>query len=60
VAALDIAFQSHAAITLAHILPALGFVLFALFCFCATIQARGVARAADVPLGLAVGGTVTP
>src|ERR1700712_1517006 len=56
-AALDQAFASHAALTLAHILPALGFVLLIPFVLLRRFSHLDWPKAALFPLGAVVGCT---
>jgi hypothetical protein len=55
--ALDAAFRSHAALTLAHILPALAFVLVAPFVFLRRFGHAAWPERLIFPLGFVVGGT---
>ena len=55
--ALDTAFRSHAALTLAHILPALVFVLLTPFVFSARFREAAWPERLIFPLGFVVGGT---
>jgi hypothetical protein len=55
--ALDAAFRSHAALTLAHILPALAFVLIAPFLFARRFRNATWPERLIFPLGFVVGGT---
>ena len=55
--ALDLAFRSHAALTLAHILPALAFVLLTPFVFIERFRDAAWLERLIFPLGFVVGGT---
>src|SRR5215469_6613560 len=55
--ALDAAFRSHAALTLAHILTALAFVLLAPFVFIERFRDAAWPERLIFPLGFVVGGT---
>jgi hypothetical protein len=55
--ALDAAFRSHAALTLAHILPALAFVLITPFVFVQRFRLAQWPERLIFPLGFVVGGT---
>ena len=55
--ALDAAFRSHAALTLAHILPALAFVLLTPFVFMQRFRHAAWPERLIFPLGFVVGGT---
>jgi len=55
--ALDAAFRSHAALTLAHVLPALAFVLVTPFVFMRRFRHAAWPERLIYPLGFVVGGT---